>query len=118
MEDKKEISLPENAFTELGPGETYEPIIPADQKIPEVTVRSVLFGVAMSVLFSCAAAYIALKLGQGIETAIPIAILAVGFSAILKKKSTMLENVNVLAVGATSGIIVGGAGFTPARRRG
>jgi len=112
MEEKREISLPENAFRELGPGETYEPIIPADQKIPEVTVRSVLFGSAMAVLFSCAAAYIALKLGQGIETAIPIAILAVGFSAVLKKKSTMLENVNVLAVGATSGIIVGGAVFT------
>ena len=68
-------------------------------------------------MFSAAATYIALKLGQGIESAIPISILAVGFSAfsvrvLARRASTLLENVNVLAIGATSGIVAGGSVFT------
>lgn len=109
--DEKIQGLPENAFRELKEGEVYEPLIPAEKKVWELTIRSIFFGIAMAVLFSCAATYIALKLGQGIETAIPIAILAVGFSQILKRKSTLIENVNILAIGATSGIIVGGSVF-------
>jgi putative OPT family oligopeptide transporter len=104
-------TLPENAHRELKPGETYEPVIAASEKVPEVTARSVVFGLFMAFLFSGAAAYIALKLGQGIETAIPISILAIGFSAMLRRKSSLIENVNVLAFGATSGIVVGGAVF-------
>jgi len=109
-DDRK--SLPENAYRELKPGETFTPVIPDERGVLEITVRSVLFGLAMGVLFSAAAAYIALKLGQGIESAIPISILAIGFSAILARKSTLLENVNILAIGATSGILVGGSVFT------
>ncbi|MBL7074152.1 oligopeptide transporter, OPT family [candidate division KSB1 bacterium] len=111
METEKPIQLPKNAFTELKPGETYTPIITAERGVAELTLRSVVFGLLMAVLFSGAAAYIALKLGQGIETAIPIAILAVGYSAMLARKSTLIENVNILAIGATSGIIVGGSVF-------
>jgi putative OPT family oligopeptide transporter len=103
--------LPENAYKELKPGEKYVPILSAEKGVLEVTKRSILFGLAMVVLFSAAAAYIALKLGQGIETAIPISILAVGFSALMKRKSGLVENVNILAVGATSGIVVGGSVF-------
>ena len=108
----KALELPENARRELKPGEVFSPIISHDRVIPEVTTRSIVLGTVMAVIFSAAAAFIALKLGQGIETAIPIAILAVGISAVLKRKSTLLENVNILAYGATSGIIVGGATFT------
>ncbi|HEY6105971.1 MAG TPA: OPT/YSL family transporter, partial [Anaeromyxobacteraceae bacterium] len=98
------VALPENAFRELAPGETYRPLVPAAESPPEVTVRSVLQGLLWSVVFSAAATYIALKLGQGIESAIPIAILAVGVSALLVKAfgaraSTLTENVNVMAVG-------------------
>ncbi len=111
MTDERK-SLPENAYRELKPGETYTPVFPEERGVLEVTLRSVLFGLAMGVLFSAAAAYIALKLGQGIESAIPISILAIGFSALLARRSTLLENVNVLAIGATSGIVVGGSVFT------
>jgi putative OPT family oligopeptide transporter len=104
--------LPENAYRELREGEAYRPIVPAGAPVLEVTLRSVLFGLFMGLIFSAAAAYVALKLGQGIESAIPISILAVGFSTLLKRKSTLLENVNILAIGATSGIIVGGSVFT------
>ena len=112
MAENKKFGLPENAFTELKSGEKYLPVVPAGKRIPEVTIRSIIFGLIMTVIFSAATAYIALKLGQGIETAIPIAILAIGFSALIARKSSLLENVNILAIGATSGIIVGGSVFT------
>ncbi len=102
--------LPENAYRELKEGEKYTPIITG--KVPEVTFRSIVIGIIMGIIFSAAVTYIALKLGQGIESAIPIAILAVGLSALFRRKSTLLENVNVLAIGATSGIIAGGSVFT------
>jgi putative OPT family oligopeptide transporter len=108
--------LPENAFRPLAPGETYQPLTPASQAPPEVTARTVVQGVIWSAVFSAAATYIVLKLGQGIESAIPIAILTVGLSSVLARAlgrgSTLLENVNVLAIGATSGIIAGGSVFT------
>jgi len=115
--NQEDVRLPENAFRELKPGETYEPVIPARVIAPEVTVRSVVQGFTWAIIFSAAATYIALKLGQGIESAIPISILAVGFSVFAAKfmksrASTLLENVNVLAIGATSGIIAGGSVFT------
>jgi putative OPT family oligopeptide transporter len=105
--------LPENAFRELQPGEAYRPIVSPQSSPPEVTPRSVVFGLAMTLLFSLAVAYVALKLGQGIESAIPIAILAIGYSALpmLARKSTILENVNVVTFGATAGIVVGGSVF-------
>ncbi len=103
--------LPDNAYRELRPGETYEPIIPAGATVPEVTTRAILLGLVMTVIFSAAASFIALKLGQGIETAIPIAILAVGFSAAARRASTLLENLQIVALGATAGIVVGGSVF-------
>jgi putative OPT family oligopeptide transporter len=115
--NQEDARLPENAFRELKPGEIYEPVVPAKASVPEITVRSVVQGFIWSILFSAAATYIALKLGQGIESAIPISILAVGFSVfaakfLKRRSSTLLENVNVLAIGATSGIIAGGSVFT------
>ncbi len=110
-DNSNKMRLPENAYRELKPGEKYVPVISKEKGFLEVTVRSVLFGLVMTLLFSGAASYIALKLGQGIESAIPISILAVGFSAMLARKSTLLENINILAVGATSGIVAGGSVF-------
>lgn len=112
-----EVRLPDSAFRELGPGESYAPVVPASANVPEVTLRSVLQGIFWSVVFSAAATYIALKLGQGIESAVPISILAVGFSVfavrfLKSRPSTLLENVNILAIGATSGIVAGGSVFT------
>ncbi len=112
-----DVRLPDNAFRVLGAGELYQPLVPSAAAVPEVTLRSLAQGTLWAVVFSAAATYIALKLGQGIESAIPISILAVGFSALLvrawrARPSTLLENVNVLAVGATSGIVAGGSVFT------
>lgn len=103
--------MPENAYRELAEGEVYRPIVGDDEPCREVTTRSLVFGLANAVFWSAAVAYLTLKLGQGLEAAIPIAILAIGFSALFKRKSTLLENVNILALGATSGIVVGGSLF-------
>ena len=107
----KDVKLPENAYRKLKPGETYTPIITQEKGILEVTLRSILFGIVMAILWAAAASYLALKLGQGIESAIPISVLAIGFSAIVARKSTLIENVNILAIGSTSGIVAGGAVF-------
>lgn len=111
MSDHMPAGLPNNAYRPLRPGERYHPIIPPVSTVPELTTRALVLGLAMTVLFSAAATFIALKLGQGIETAIPIAILAVGFSALVKRPSSLLENLQVVTLGATAGIIVGGSVF-------
>lgn len=107
-----ETGLPENAFRELGADEEYKPVMnPAhDQK--EVTVYSVGMGLLMAVIFSAAAAYLGLKVGQVFEAAIPIAIIAVGLSSVLKKKNALGQNVIIQSIGACSGVIVAGAIFT------
>ena len=100
------------AFRELKAGETYEPIVPASQSVLEITIRSVAIGLIMAVIFSLASAYLALKAGQGMEPAIPIAILAVGMAGLFARRSTILENVIIQSIGAASGSVVAGAVFT------
>lgn len=104
--------LPENAFRELGADEEYRPVmLPAhDQK--EVTPYSVGMGLLMAIIFSAAAAYLGLKVGQVFEAAIPIAIIAVGLSNALGKKTPLGQNVIIQSIGACSGVIVAGAIFT------
>ncbi len=104
--------LPENAYRELKEGEKYEPILSPHKTYPEVTPYSVAWGLVMAVLFSAAAAYLGLKIGQVFEAAIPIAILAVGLSAATKRKNALGENVIIQSIGASSGVIVAGAIFT------
>ncbi len=112
MEQKKNISLPENAYRELKPGETYTPLMPASTSPREVTPYSVIMGVAMAILFSAAAAFLGLKVGQVFEAAIPIAIIAVGMGNVLGKKNMLGQNVIIQSIGASSGVVVAGAIFT------
>jgi len=118
MADQPQIQsrLPENAYRELKPGESYNPMVPAKARLPEVTTRSIIIGLLMNVLFAAAATFVALKVGQGIETAIPISIVAIGVSGFLLtmglRRSSLIENVNILAIGTTSGIVAGGTVFT------
>jgi putative OPT family oligopeptide transporter len=104
--------LPDNAYKELKEGEEYRPIMDPNQSYPEVTPWSVGWGLVMAVLFSAAAAYSGLKIGQVFEAAIPIAILAVGLSAAFKRKGSLGQNVIIQSIGASSGVIVAGAIFT------
>ncbi len=111
--EKQEIKgLPENAYSELKPGEEYKPIMSPDRIHPEVNFRSVLTGLLMAIIFSAAAAYLGLKIGQVFEAAIPIAIIAVGLSSATKRKNALGENVIIQSIGASSGVIVAGAIFT------
>ncbi len=104
--------LPGNAYTELRTGEEYIPLMAPTQMYPEVNGRSVFWGLLMAMVFSAAAAYLGLKIGQVFEAAIPIAIIAVGLSAASKRKNALGENVIIQSIGANSGAVVAGAIFT------
>ena len=109
---EKPTGLPENAFRPLKPGEKYEPLMSPGKTYPEVNFWSVTWGLVMAVIFSAAAAYLGLKVGQVFEAAIPIAIIAVGISSATKRKGALGENVMIQSIGACSGVIVAGAIFT------
>ena len=99
MEEKKNISLPENAYRELKAGEEYQPVMPAASAPAEATPYSVTMGVIMAIIFSAAAAFLGLKVGQVFEAAIPIAILAAGFGSLRGKNRSMLgENVIIQSI--------------------
>jgi putative OPT family oligopeptide transporter len=110
--DVDPAELSENAFRELKDGEEYRPLMHPDRDYSEVTPYSVTMGLIMAVIFSAAAAYLGLKIGQVFEAAIPIAIIAVGVSGALKKKNALGQNVIIQSIGACSGVIVAGAIFT------
>lgn len=111
-EQAGQAKLPENAYRALEPGEQYTPYVPASSLIPEATTRSIVTGLIMAVLFTAAAAYLGLKIGQVFEAAIPIAILAIGLGGIFQRRSTISENVIVQSIGSASGVVVAGMIFT------
>ena len=113
MENKTEqsIEIPENAFRELKEGEEYHPIMSPQQTYREVSPWSITWGILMTVLFSAAAAYLGLKVGQVFEAAIPIAIIAIGLSSATKRKNALGENVIIQSIGACSGAVVAGGIF-------
>lgn len=112
IKESKPKGLPENAYRELREGEEYKPLMSPEKRYPEVTPWSVTMGILMTIIFSAAAAYLGLKVGQVFEAAIPIAIIAVGISGALKRKNALGENVIIQSIGASSGAIVAGAIFT------
>lgn len=105
-------TLPENAYKPLHDGELYLPIVPPSAKLPEITPRSIFWGVLFCVIFSVASAYSALKVGQGMEAAIPISILAIGLARMYRRRSSLLENVIITGMGGASAAVVSGAVFT------
>lgn len=112
IQDVDPTELPENAFRELADGEEYRPVMHPERKYQEATPYSVGLGLLLAVVFSAAAAYLGLKVGQVFEAAIPIAIIAVGLSGALKKNNPLGQNVIIQSIGACSGVIVAGAIFT------
>ncbi len=105
-------SLREDAYLPLPPGGVYKPLVPADARLPEITWRSVFWGVFLCVIFSVASAYSGLKVGQVMEAAIPISILAIGLARVYRRRSSLLENVIITGIGGVAGSVVAGAIFT------
>jgi len=105
-------SLPDNAYTPLEPGREYQPVIPAGLEIPQASWRAVAWGMFFCVVFTVASAYSGLKVGQVLEAAIPISILAIGLARVYGRRSTLLENVIITGIGGVSGSVVAGAIFT------
>ncbi|HEY3123286.1 MAG TPA: oligopeptide transporter, OPT family, partial [Thermoanaerobaculia bacterium] len=112
MEAPDTRSLPENAYKTLPAGEVYRPIVPPQVNLPETTGRSVAWGLFLCVIFTVASAYSGLKVGQVMEAAIPISILAIGLARVYRRRSTILENVIITGIGGVSGAVVAGAIFT------
>src|ERR1035441_55024 len=112
MDSRESKSLPENAYETLAPGVTYQPVIPAESAPPEVTARSVVWGLLLCVVFTVASAYSGLKVGQVMEAATPISILAIGLARLYRRRSTLLENVIITGIGGVAGGVVAGAVFT------
>jgi uncharacterized oligopeptide transporter (OPT) family protein len=112
MNEIETTSLPENAYQPLEPGETYKPIVSAEARAPELTARSIIWGVAFCVIFTIASAYSGLKVGQVMEAAIPISILTIGLARVYKRRSSLLENVIITGIGGAAGGVVAGAIFT------
>ena len=104
--------LPNNAYTPLAPGEAYQPPVAASEKLEELTPRSIGWGVFLCVVFTIASAYSGLKVGQVMEAAIPISILAIGLARLYPRRSTVLENVIITGIGGLAGSVVAGAIFT------
>src|ERR1039458_5768525 len=112
MADPAPKQLPANAYTPLPPGTVYSPPVAASEKLPELTPRSVGWGVFLCVVFTVASAYSGLKVGKVMEAAIPISILAIGLARLYPRRSTVLENVIITGIGGLAGSVVAGAIFT------
>ncbi|MGA3080717.1 MAG: oligopeptide transporter, OPT family [Terracidiphilus sp.] len=112
MSESEWKSLPENASQPLKSGESYRPVVPAEAKLPELTFRSIAWGVVLCVVFTVASAYSGLKVGQVMEAAIPISILAIGLARVYGRRSSLLENVIITGIGGAAGGVVAGAIFT------
>src|SRR5580704_12702685 len=112
MPELETKSLPESAYELLKPGESYPPIVAAEVKLPELTGRSVGWGIFLCIVFTIAAAYSGLKVGQVMESAIPISILAIGLARLYRRRSSLLENVIITGIGGVAGPVVAGAVFT------
>jgi uncharacterized oligopeptide transporter (OPT) family protein len=112
MDASESKSLPESAYRPLAAREVYRPVVPPGDHPPEATVRSVLWGLFLCAVFTAASAYSGLKVGQVMEAAIPISILAIGLARAYRRRSSLLENVIVTCVGGVSGAVVAGAIFT------
>lgn len=110
--DADPVQLPDNAFRELAADEQYRPLMHPARDYREVTPYSVLMGLLLAIIFSAAAAYLGLKVGQVFEAAIPISIIAVGLSGAMKIKNPLGQNVIIQSIGSCSGVIVAGAIFT------
>ncbi len=112
MESAETRSLPENAYVPLAEGEVYEPMVLPSEQPPESTGRAIGWGLFFCIVFTVASAYSGLKVGQVMEAAIPISILAIGLARLYARRSSVLENVIITSIGGVSGSVVAGAIFT------
>src|SRR5688572_18207563 len=112
METAETKSLPENAYLPLKEGEEYQPMVAPEEAPPETTPRAIIWGLFLCIVFTVASAYSGLKVGQVMEAAIPISILAIGLARVYRRRSTVLENVIITSIGGVSGSVVAGAIFT------
>ena len=103
--------LPRDAYQALPPGERYEPVVPDESEMPELTPKSLLVGVAVGILFGAANAYLGLKVGLTVSASIPAAVIGVAVFRALRQ-GTLLETNIVQTIGSTGESLAAGVIFT------
>lgn len=110
-ENKEQLHLPNNAFTPLKDGEEYQPILSPYKEYKEATLYSVSLGLILGAIFTVAASYMPLKVGQGVTTDTPIAAIAIGLAAVLRRKNVLGENTMMQCIGSTGSMVNSGILF-------
>jgi len=89
----------------------FRPYVPADAVVPEFTLRAVVLGAVLGVIFGAVSVYLALRAGLTVSASIPVAVLSISIFKWLGK-STILENNMVQTVGSAGESIAAGVVFT------
>lgn len=93
-------------------GADYEPYIAADSNVKEFTVRAVIIGALLAIVFGAANAYLAMQIGMTICASIPAAVMGLAILKLFTKDSTVLENNIIQTVGSAGEALAAGVAFT------
>jgi putative OPT family oligopeptide transporter len=98
------------------PARAFEPYVPDGQSPPELTVRALVLGALLGVLFGASSVYLALRAGLTVSASVPIAVMSItvfrAFSKALGGRASILENTVVQTTGSAGESIAGGVAFT------
>lgn len=89
----------------------FKPFVPAETKMAELTVKSILTGAIFGIIFGASTVYLALKAGLTVSASIPIAVLAITLGRKFLK-TTILENNIIQTTGSAGESIAAGVVFT------
>jgi putative OPT family oligopeptide transporter len=98
------------------PAPKFEPFIPASANLPEFTLRAVVTGVVLGMIFGASSLYLVLKVGLTVSASIPVAVISLalfrGWSKVGGRDSTILENNIAQTAGSAGESIAFGVGVT------
>ncbi|PRC95224.1 OPT family oligopeptide transporter [Solimicrobium silvestre] len=93
-----------------------KPYIPADAQLPEFSLRAVIMGVVLGMVFGASSLYLVLKVGLTVSASIPVAVIAITLFRLTKKlggqDSSILENSITQTAGSAGESIAFGLGVT------
>lgn len=81
-----------------------EPLIPASENLPEITIKAVILSILLAALLAASNAYLALKIGSTIAASIPASVLALGILRLFPRHNVLESNIAQTAASAGEGI--------------
>src|SRR4051812_15970596 len=94
----------------------FEPYIPAEANIPELTALPLIVGTLLGAIFGASSLYLVLKVGLTVSASIPVAVISITlfrlFSKMGGRDATILENNIVQTAGSAGESIAFGLGVT------